>query len=360
MKMGQSITSFVRRLVQLLAYLLRLAWVREIFQLVVEMLRNRARGDRVEDQRWGRDPHCRPKCGVVRPENYRRADPLIYSQRWLRSQGLAVTWNNPDIVLYRDGVAVSSSELEADTEYEVRATVWNNSTDAPAVDMPVEFSYLDFGIGPDPIPFGTDVVTVPVKGAAGHPATAARSWRTPDRPGHYCLQVNLVWADDANPDNNLGQENTNVGAATSPALFRFPVRNEYGARRLLELVADSYEIPEQRDCSEPELDDREQAKRSNKAPSKERAYTARLRSKYDRAADWQLARLRHDPGRFPVPAGWIVDFSEQALDLAANETRDVDVRITPPDDFLGEQVINVHGIHAGHIVGGVTLTVTKA
>ena len=44
-----------------------------------------------------------------------RPDPLLYSQRYLRDRGLAVTWDNPDIILFRGGVPVSSSDLDPGT-----------------------------------------------------------------------------------------------------------------------------------------------------------------------------------------------------------------------------------------------------
>lgn len=84
------------------------------------------------------------------PWVYRQPDPLIYSQQYLQSLGLAVTWHNPDIHLERPsapGVEVDSNKLDPDTEYVVVAHVWNSSTTAAAVDMPVKLSYLSFGIG---------------------------------------------------------------------------------------------------------------------------------------------------------------------------------------------------------------------
>ena len=54
-----------------------------------------------------------------------------------REQGLAVTWNNPDIQLYENGVAVSSSSLKPNADYVIDATIYNNSTEAPAVGLPV-------------------------------------------------------------------------------------------------------------------------------------------------------------------------------------------------------------------------------
>jgi hypothetical protein len=78
-----------------------------------------------------------------------RPDPLIYSQQYLMGLGLAVTWDNPDIWLERNGSRVSSHAIEPDTEYEIVARIWNGSTDAPVPLLHVRFSYLSFGGGGD-------------------------------------------------------------------------------------------------------------------------------------------------------------------------------------------------------------------
>jgi len=72
-------------------------------------------------------------CETVSNPAFHRPDPCIYSQRYLMDLGLAVTWDNPDIVLLRNGVPVVETELLPNTEYEVRATIWNNSYEAPVV-----------------------------------------------------------------------------------------------------------------------------------------------------------------------------------------------------------------------------------
>lgn len=64
----------------------------------------------------------------------------MYSQSLLAAQGLAVTWDNPDIVLRLSGADVPSSSLLPDTDCGVVARIWNNATDAPVVQMPVRFS----------------------------------------------------------------------------------------------------------------------------------------------------------------------------------------------------------------------------
>ena len=145
--------------------------------------------------------------GLVPDFAFREADPFIYSQVWLQKQGLAVTWQNPDIRLESPsapGVAVDSHALLPDTTYTVFARIWNGSADGPAADVRVQLSYLDFGIGGTSVPIGLDKVDVPVKGASGSPAVARVLWRTPPAPGHYCLQAQIVWPYDANQGNNLG------------------------------------------------------------------------------------------------------------------------------------------------------------
>jgi len=59
---------------------------------------------------------------------------MIYSQFYLMSKGVAITWDNPDIQLFDGGgVGVASHALTPSTPYEIRARIWNGSTDAPAV-----------------------------------------------------------------------------------------------------------------------------------------------------------------------------------------------------------------------------------
>jgi hypothetical protein len=289
----------------------------------------------------------------VRPEVYKRADPLIYSQFYLMEQGLAVTWDNPDIQLFENGVPVPSASLKTDTDYNVVATVYNNSTEAPAVGLPVEVWFRSFGVGATLTAIGTTTIDLPVKGAPQHPAKAKVKWHTPAAPGHYCLVVRLVWPDDANPKNNLGQENTNVGVAASPAVFTFPVRNEDTIRKRIRMTADAYTIPPRIDCR----------KRPSKQDS-DRRHPAHKRSDVfippsEEGADWTLARVRHDPKSFPIPAGWSVEMDPAQFELAPDATQAVTVTIVPPDAFHGERSFNINALHGTVPLGGVTLTVTR-
>ena len=349
----KAVSTLPRLVLTILVYLVTLRWLTDPIAVARGNLEVRRRGKRLRDVRRGRPLRCSPRCAVIRPDVYKRADPLIYSQRYLMEQGLSVTWNNPDIQLYENGVAVSSSSLKADTEYEVVATIHNNSTDAPAVGMPVGFSFQSFGVGAALTPIGITTITLPVKGAPGHPAPAKMTWRTPETPGHYCLKVELIWADDANPKNNLGQENTNVVQASSPAIFNFPVRNDDTITKAINMTADAYTIPEQIDC-----------KKKPKKRDSDRRYPTHHRQGVfipilEEAADWTFARFRHGVHAFPIPDDWTVDINPTDFVLDPGQTQNVTVAITPPEQFQGERSFNINAMHGTGLLGGVTLTVTK-
>jgi hypothetical protein len=352
-RVGRSLATLPKQLVQILVYVLLFRWLTDLLGLIGARSRERGRGKQLRDGRRGRNLSCSPRCSTIGPDVYRRADPLIYSQQYLMEQGLAVTWDNPDIQIFKAGVPVSSSSLEPDTDYEIVATIYNNSTDAPAVGMPVDFTVRDFGVGTQYVLLGTTTIDLPVKGAPGHPARASMPWHTPPVGGHNCLRVFLRWDDDANPKNNLGQENTSVAAATSPAVFRFPVRNEDTIPKRLHLAVDAYGIPARKDCRDK--DRRKQEPRENARYERRTVFIPPSEAN----ADWNEARARHDPAAFPVPPDWSVSIQPEALDLSAGEQREVVVSIEPPDSFQGEKSFNVNALHGEALVGGVTLTVTR-
>jgi hypothetical protein len=67
--------------------------------------------------RLGSHDRDRPADGVVPPWAYRQPDPMIYSQQFLQVQGLAVTWDNPDIhveLASAPGVPVDSHAMDPD------------------------------------------------------------------------------------------------------------------------------------------------------------------------------------------------------------------------------------------------------
>jgi hypothetical protein len=317
-----------------------------LFVVALMLLRMRAR------LRLARNPANRNRkesprpCGTVRPEIYRRPDPMIYDQRYLMKHGIAITWDNPDIQLELGGVAVPSESLTPSTTYDIVARIWNGSTTAPAVMMPVRYSYLTFGIGQKRVSIGETPVDLPVKGAPGCPAFARMKWTTPNLAGHYCLQAELIWSDDENPDNNLGQENTNVKPLNSPnATFTFPVRNDTAVGQRLLLEADIYAIPRRHPCAEPGRTEQ-------------------------RTADDEIARREretqslHDRGKHALPAGWRVEIQPNDFALAPDQEQQVTVDITAADGFSGRQGINIHAFDVlmdrahPRLTGGVTLYVT--
>jgi hypothetical protein len=296
----------------------------------------------------GSDSNCNP----VRHPSYRKPDPLIYDQYFLMSLGLAVTWDNPDIELRRGGVTVSSSDVLPDTEYDIVARVWNGSTDAPVVKLPVYFSYLEFGIGITSHPIDNDVPTyvdLGVKGGVNCPAFATKRWRTPPVPGHYCLQVFLDWLDDANPLNNLGQENLAIGVAHSAAQFTFMLRNDDTERRGFRFEVDAYRPPKPRPCDE--VQPPTVADRRNLAVQPARY---RLIPVLDPAV-----RARHDPAAYPLGEDWHVEFDPAEPVLDPSEERHIRVAVTPPTGFVGTTPINVRALHGTTSIGGVTLVVTQ-
>lgn len=284
----------------------------------------RACMEQKRDTRSERDKRAsRSHCVPIDDPAFVRPDPLIYSQRRLMELGLAVTWDNPDIVLYLNGVPVSSHELVADTLYEVRARCWNDSFDAPAINCKVHLSYLDFGIGTTPIPVASTQVDIGVKGSATQPAFASIPWRTPAQAGHFCLQVLLDPVDDRDSGNNLGQENTDVKVAASPVPFEFTLRND------------------------------------GKKPRRYRfdvtAYT--LRRQPCKGTDPRKRLERHRRGNHPVPAGWTVAISPETPTLDPGASVPVGVVITPPNGFKGREDFNIDAFDQNGPAGGVTLTV---
>ncbi|HEY3137709.1 MAG TPA: hypothetical protein VGL29_16900 [Blastocatellia bacterium] len=300
------------------------------------------RGGRVPTPRARDRTGC---CIDLPPEIYKRADPLIYAQYYLMSQGLAVTWDNPDITVL-DGTTPVTGPLKPAYRYTIRVRIWNGSYDAPAVGVGVELSYLSFGIQTVSHPIGMGSVNLGVKGSADCPAFLELDWETPAVGGHYCIQARLLWFDDANPDNNFGQKNVAVAPLLSPARFSFQLRNQASVARRFLLEADSYGLPELSECNEEQFD---------------RSQT-RLR---ESRARWELARRTQGYGQFPVPRDWTLEMRPQSFGLQAGEEQEIEVAIEPINSsFRGRKTFNVHAFAMAerdqrHFAGGVTLTVTN-
>lgn len=292
-------------------------WLVSLYRILVALLRRRRQPD-------GGQPDCVPfdHPAVVRP------DPLVYSQEALTAQGLAVTWDNPDITLFLGGAPVDSGSLLPATTYEVQVRVWNNSLNAPVVGMPVHLSYLDFGVGTQLIGVASGTVDVGVKGSASQPGFVSIPWTTPATLGHYCLQALLDPADDTDRSNNLGQENTNVVQAQSPATFTFTLRNNTRRTRTYRFEVDAYELPGRPPCS-------------------------------DEAPDRGALVDRHRRGAHPVPAGFTVQVTPSSPTIDPGFDTSITVTVDPPPGFTGRQAINVNAFHDHGFAGGVTLTTVK-
>ena len=281
---------------------------------------------------------------------------------------LKLTWDNPDITLETPSPGpinpnappnpantVPSGALNADTEYDIVARIWNSSTAAPVVGLPVFFSYLSFGIGVKGNPIGSATTNLGVKGGTNCPAYARTRWRTPREDGHYCVQVLLAWFDDLNPANNLGQENTQVGAAHSPADFTFRLGNHEPARQTFRFETDNFTIPEPASCAN--VDRKGEAERRRRA-----ALAQKQPPVAGRPETFAPLPVRPDQKRenHRLPEGWSVTFEPATPTLAPGDERDIKVAIEPPAAFRGRMPVNVHAFSERGHAGGVTLYVERS
>lgn len=166
-------------------------------------------------------------CVVVPGHLIHKPDPCIYSQFLLMQLNQPVTWDNPDVRILLGGVEQYSYSLLAGTEYTVEITVRNSSREKPATGTSVVVNWIEFGAGATVRhPVATIPADVPV-----WPGTSivTAKWRTPDTPGHYCIEVDLSHPNDGNPANNRGWNNTQVHAANSPVSRPIRIFNRYPA-----------------------------------------------------------------------------------------------------------------------------------
>lgn len=278
-------------------------------------------------------------CIRPSPNIMPKPDPLIYSQQFLMSQGIGVTWDNPDIHLQLNGIEVQWSEpLLPDTNYDIIARIWNGSNSATAINMPVEFSYIDFGIGGRIIPISTTNIDLPVRGSSNHPVFTKVKWKTPSIAGHYCIRVELKCNDDADPRNNIGQENVMIKKLNSPhADFEFEINNNKEWTRVLHLEIDTYTIPPIIPCTDKNS----------------------LNSNLNKDKQERLKQItsQHDRKNFPIPRGWNISIEPMKISLSPRQKEKVTININAPDGFSGDQVFNINGFDEHLLVGGVTLKV---
>lgn len=307
--------------------------------------------------------------GCIRPPDWMlaRPDPYVYSQFWLEQRGLAYTWDNPDFAIVDPGTGTktNSHELQPAKLYRVEVTIHNASLMA-ALGTQVGLDVLHFGAGLPPQE-ALGQVTIDVPGGAS--AIARFDWTTPPEAGHNCLRATISHFDDANPQNNVGQHNTDVAVPASPerALEFGIALPEQGGDREVEVAVDGYELPADPRCAG---------------------------SFDERGTDQYRERLQreHDPARFPV-AGFLAprlvvggeahgfegpEGERAERTLAARRgappaarrravTRivhpggelGVALVMEPPPAGEGRRAVNVNVFDAGHLVGGVTAYVEE-
>ena len=203
---------------------------------------------------------CREKtpagdpCVVVPGHLIRKPDPCIYDQFLLMQLNQPVTWDNPDVRIFLNGVEQYTYNLTADTEYDVEVTVHNSSRDKPA-DRHHGRRPLDRVRRRRPDPPSDRRVRARTcrSGPALRSSRPSGAPRT--TPGHYCIEVELSHPDDGNPANNRGWNNTQVYAAippvtpTIPRLQSLPGRMSAGDRGRRAGAAAASRVPRLGTCS---------------------------------------------------------------------------------------------------------------
>jgi hypothetical protein len=341
-----SIGDMLRALVHVLQALLRA--IPELIELILRVVRLYCRRRKGGE---GTPIDCLP----VPPEIYLRPDASLYSQGYLMSLGLAVTWDNPDIELVdASSSVVSSYDLQPATTYTVRATIHNRSNSAPAIAMPVHFTLFSFGVGGTTAQaIGSRVVNLPVRGAPGEPVAAEVTWTTPATAGHYCIQVDAICVDDANPLDNTGQENTVVqGGRPGERLdVRIPVRNRLQGARAFHAQVHSYTLPDRPILPIPA--EPATAAGEARAPQQE---TAR-----ERTARLNRIVAANAAQKHPAPAEWQPALSHRELALEENGVVELGFSVTIPSSASKglRQPFNVVVVETGtgRLLGGVTLIV---
>lgn len=331
--------SLSAKLIELLRGLLRLAlgalfgWIIAFIEIWKRMCRGR-----------NSTPPAQP-CMTIPADVYKRPDPMIYDQYELLANGVAVTWDNPDIKLYRGDKEVAALDVVAGEHYRIVARCWNGSFDGAAVGLRVRFSYLSFGVATKSNEIGISKTDLGAKGTPSCPAFAEIEWDAPTEDGHYCLQAELLWEDDLNPGNNLGQKNLTVSHFQSPALFSFRLRNDVTWRRRFEMTADGYVIAPLDPCKSADPGAFQRDRRLK------RSYAAQRREAL------ALLAMRQGRDKFPISDGWSVVILPSVVQLEPDEEISVTVKLTPPDGLPHpRKTINVNAFADGRLVGGVTLT----
>ena len=281
-----------------------------------------------------------PVC-CLSPRNTVRArtDPYIYSQSWLESRGLAVTWDNPDFSICdaATGAVIPSDMLQPNTQYRVDIAVHNHSRMA-AIATRVLLQWHYFGVALPATTVGTAVVDIPAVGTAA----VSFDWRTPSGSAHICLDAILWQADDANPLNNVGQHNVHVFGGLEPVgRVVLSIGNQAPVARTYAIALDSYQLP-----SKPL---HPASWSSDKGGLPERNNLEYLRK----------LQTANDVRKFTVPDVLKVVLSDLAPQVRPGERRDVVVEFDAAA-ATARTPININVIYEGRLMGGVTAYAGKS
>ena len=158
-------------------------------------------------------------------------DLYLYSQNdpwtWSVTGGIRV-WDNPDIVIKRGGVEVSSTIRHV--PHEVEVTVYNKgSEDADQTTITLSYARIGGGMTFTPVRTMEDILV-----EVGVPKTVSFTF-TPELPGQACIMVQVSEYDEwpFNEINNIGMENVGVVEMSSPGSEDFQVVNPEAADYVL-------------------------------------------------------------------------------------------------------------------------------
>ncbi len=322
------------------------------------------------------------ECGIsVPPRFWKTPDPFIYSQYYLIRQGLDVTWDNPDIYLALPGQdnAISGNPI-SDTAYEIVVLVHNNSFEAPAFHVLVNYFLYDFGIASAGWayigsaealdPQGSPVVQVRSFG----PSRARLAWRTPkilNPEGHYCITAELVCADDYEPANNMGQENLEIvytpAGHSGPHILQTTLLSPFDEEHTFSLEASFYKVPEtevaqKRYTAFAETNSKELELLKG---SSQLLLTSRPMNDISFRPLDQLLREQvlaaNGRGKFVPPEAWKLRFPTR-VKVGPHEKAVLDISLDlPHQEGLESRNLNINAFTAsGTLVGGVTFGFRRA
>ena len=122
----------------------------------------------------------------------------------------------------------------------------HNTSGTPANGVTVTFKVGIFGMG-QPYWLWQQTTTTSVSGIGT--TTASVAWTpTPNMlqkgPGHVCIQVEIVYAQDPNTQNNMAQKNLKVMHSAGAGAFDFRLWNPYDMHKKIFVGLESFELPE--------------------------------------------------------------------------------------------------------------------